>query len=299
MSTTITVIGGVNLDISAALRADFIAGDSIPGAVTMGCGGVARNIAHNLRLLGNDVRFVSLFGGDAFGEMCRTDCETIGLDISLCRQLEGARNGLYLCVNDQGGDMIVAVADTEIIDQLTPAFLEERIDEINDSMAVVTDTNISQEALEFLIDNCRVPLLVDAVSTAKAPRVIEALRHSGNHRLHTLKLNMMEALAVTDYDTADRAALELAALGVENVYITLGAHGAFCSNGEMNEHFNSLPVEEIVNTTGAGDAFLAGVTHALVNKLPFPLTAQFALKTARATLLSPQAVNPDLASIVL
>lgn len=299
MSTSITVVGGVNVDISAALKAEFIGGDSIPGAVTMGCGGVARNIAHNLRLLGNEVKFVSLFGGDTFGEMCWSDCQRLGFNLSMSIRREESRNGIYLCVNDLGGDMIAAVADTEIIDHLTPEYLSQHIDGINDSAAVVADTNISQDALVYLIDHCRVPLLVDAVSTAKAPRVIEALRKSESQRLHTLKLNMMEALAVTDYDTADRAALELAEMGVENVYITLGSHGAYCSNGEMNEHFNSLPVDEVVNTTGAGDAFLAGVTHALVNKLPFPLTAQFGLKTALATLLTPLSVNPELASIVL
>ena len=59
MSEYVTVIGGVNMDISAALTAPFVPADSVPGQVTLGCGGVARNIAHNLRLIGHEVKFVT------------------------------------------------------------------------------------------------------------------------------------------------------------------------------------------------------------------------------------------------
>ena len=75
MGNIITVIGGVNMDVSAAMSSPFVKGDSIPGKVTMSCGGVAHNIAHNLCLLGHRVRFVTVFGDDPYGaalqEICR------------------------------------------------------------------------------------------------------------------------------------------------------------------------------------------------------------------------------------
>ena len=153
MNEYITVIGGVNMDISAALTAPFVPADSVPGQVTLGCGGVARNIAHNLRLMGHEVKFVSTFGGETFGEMCWRECQAIGLDLSLSERCDGMRNGLYLCVNDQTGDMIAAVADTDIVARITPEFLEARIDAINHSALVLADTNISTEALQYLIDH--------------------------------------------------------------------------------------------------------------------------------------------------
>ena len=79
MDGYVTVIGGVNMDISAALTAPFVPADSVPGQVTLGCGGVARNIAHNLRLMGHEVKFLSVFGGETFGEMCWRECQAIGL----------------------------------------------------------------------------------------------------------------------------------------------------------------------------------------------------------------------------
>lgn len=298
MSGYVTVIGGVNMDISAALTAPFVPADSVPGRVTMGCGGVARNIAHNLRLMGHEVKFVSLFGGETFGEMCWRECQAVGLDLTLSERLAGERNGLYLCVNDQTGDMIAAVADTDIVDHITPAFLEPRMEAINASAAVVADTNISAESLCYLIDHCtRAPLFVDTVSTAKASKVNKALQQSQLRHLHGLKLNLLEAQTVTHCDTARAAAEQLTAMGVEEVYITLGSDGVYCSNGTHHEHFKAIPTR-VINTTGAGDAFIAGIVHATIGQVPFPDRAQTGLKAAHATLLSPQTVNPEIDLII-
>ena len=293
MDRYITVIGGVNMDIAAALTAPFVPADSVPGQVTLGCGGVARNIAHNLRLMGHEVKFVSAFGDETFGEMCWRECEAIGLDLALSERCEGMRNGLYLCVNDQTGEMIAAVADTDIISHITPGFLAARIDDINRSAIVIADTNISTEALQYLIDHCTAPLMVDTVSTAKATRIIKALQQSPSPNLHALKLNLIEAQTVTHCDTAKAAADQLTALGVKQVYITMGSDGVYCNNGTLQQQYKAIPTR-VINTTGAGDAFIAGVAHAQTLETPFPECTLTGMKAAHATLLSLQTVNPDV-----
>ena len=298
MAAIVSVIGGANFDISATLTAPFVAADSNMGHTTLGYGGVTRNIAHNLCLLGMSVRFVTAFGGDIFGGLCHDQCKHIGLDLSLSEQIKGARNGIYLCINNQSGDMIAAVADTEIIMHITPAFLEKRMSELNQSAAIVVDTNISEESLKYLLDNSLAPLFVDAVSTAKAVRIINALSKSKNPRLHTLKLNQKEALAVTGCTSVVDAAMHLTQLGIEHVYITLGQDGVYCTSGQLEARLPAIAVE-VVNTTGAGDAFLAGVVYAYLREVVFPNTAQYGLRAAYATLQSAQAVNPDISKIII
>ena len=293
MDGYVTVIGGTNMDIAAALTAPFVPADSVPGRVTLGCGGVARNIAHNLRLMGHEVRLVSIFGEEAFGNMCWNECLAIGLDLTLCERCEGMRTGMYLCINDKTGDMIAAVADTDIIACITPEFLDSRINAINSSSLVIADTNISAEALQFLIDHCTAPLMVDAVSTAKATRVIKALRQSHTNRLQVLKLNRQEAFAVTHCDTVESSTDCLVGMGISQVYITLGSEGVYCSDGTRHEHYKAIPAM-VVNTTGAGDAFIAGVAHAKLSGINFPDCAIMGLRAAHAALLSPQTVNPDV-----
>ncbi len=294
----ISVIGGANVDLSATLNDAFIASDSNPGHVEVGYGGVARNIAHNLSLLGARTQLLTIFGGDLFGGLLHDYCKQQGIDVHLSERESSARSGMYLCIHNHGGEMIAAVADTDIIKGITPEWLEKRSGELNLSDFIVADTNISEDAIRWLMDNVTVPLFIDGVSSTKAHRVINALQRAKLPYLHTLKLNLKEALAVTNTSTYADAAQALLNLGVAHVYITLGADGVYCRNAAEEWLFPALP-GEVVNTTGAGDAFLAGVVYAYAKDIDFPQTAHYGLMAARATLMSPKAVNLDIANILL
>lgn len=298
METLISVIGGSNVDLSATLSDAFIAADSNPGHVEIGYGGVARNIAHNLSLLGARVQLLSIFGGDLFGGLLQDYCKQQGIDLHLSEKAPDARSGVYLCINNHGGEMIAAVADTEIIRTITPEWLEKRAGELNISDYIVADTNISEDAIRWLMENSTVPLFIDGVSSTKAHRVVNALHKCKLPYLHSLKLNLKEALAVTETSTYGEAAQQLLNMGVQHVYITLGSEGVYCRNAAEEWLFPALP-GEVVNTTGAGDAFLAGVVYAYTKGIGFPQTAQYGLMAARATLMSPKAVNPNIANILL
>ena len=129
--------------------------------------------------------------------------------------------------------------------------------------------------------------------------MVNALSKSKQPYLHTLKLNQKEAIAVTGEAEYPLAAQRLIDLGVEHVYVTLGSEGVYCRTAAQEWLFPALPLTEVVNTTGAGDAFLAGVVLALSKGIEFPQTAQYGLMAARATLMSAKAVNPDIANILL
>lgn len=299
MDTLISIIGGANVDLAATLNDAFIAADSNPGHVEISYGGVARNIAHNLALLGTRTQLLTVLGGDLFGGLLNDYCRQQGIDVHLSERNTDYRTGVYLCINNHGGEMIAAVADTEAVRAaITPEWLAKRIGEINLSDFIVADTNMSEDSIRYLMDNVTAPLFIDGVSSTKAHRVLNALRKCKLPYLHTLKLNFKEALAVTNTTTYAEAAQQILNLGVAHVYITLGAEGVYCRNAAEEWLFPILP-GEVVNTTGAGDAFLAGVVYAHAKKIDFPQTAQYGLMAARATLMSPKAVNPDIANILL
>ena len=298
MNTLISIVGGANIDMSATLNGAFIASDSNPGHVDIGYGGVARNIAHNLSLLGARTQLLTVFGGDLLGGLLHDYCKQQGIDVHLSERDSSLRSGIYLCINNHGGEMIAAVADTEAIRSITPEWLAKRIGEINMADYIVADTNITEDAILWLMGNVTAPLFIDGVSSTKAHRVVNALRRCKLPYLHTLKLNLKEALAVTETSTYADAAQQLINLGVAHVYITLGSEGVYCRNAAEEWLYPVLP-GEIVNTTGAGDAFLAGVIYAHSKGIDFPQTAQYGLMAARATLMSPRAVNPDIANILL
>ena len=289
----ITVIGESNIDIAVRPYGAFNATGCTPGNIAFHHGGVARNIAHNLCLLEHEVRLMSVFGGDDFAERLISDCKQIGMDLLMSTQFKEAKSPIFLSFNNDVGDMQSAVSDVGLNERMDIDWLSEKIDAINQSELVVADTLLTVEALTYLIDYCKVPLYIDTVSPIKALRFNEALRNSKRQSVFVLKCNLSEAQAITGKIDAFEAAKALNANGVKHVYLTMGSKGVvYCHNNEVDA-FPSLPTK-IVNVTGSGDAFFAGVIHAYANGLMGKAAVTYGLKAAQHNIKNEAPVNPTL-----
>ena len=120
MKPYVCVVGAVNLDICGRPEKKLIFRDSNPGAVTLTPGGVGRNIAHDLRLLGVEVKFLTAFGGDSHAQLLRNDCVELGMDLSCALDVPGGRTSTYLYITDERGEMQLGLCDTDISAAITP-----------------------------------------------------------------------------------------------------------------------------------------------------------------------------------
>lgn len=289
------VIGGVNIDIGGRSFAPLVARDSNPGKVTTSLGGVARNIAHNMRLLGVDVRFLTAYGDDVYGRRVEESCAELGIDISSALRIVGGTTPTYLFLNDNDGDMALALSDMEICERITPAYLSEQLNLINNARLVVVDTNIPQESLEFLASRCTAPIFADPVSTAKAPKLKAILG-----KLHTLKPNRMEAellsgVKITDEESLLEAAKALIATGLQRVFISLGTDGVLAVDKEA---VLRVPCCKAVmrNATGAGDSFMAALAWAYIEGTDLETTAKAASATASMAIEGIETINPAISA---
>ncbi len=285
----ICVIGGANVDIGARAAGLFVAGDSNPGTITVAPGGVGRNIAHNLALLGDSVRLVTVFGDDGFGRMLRESCTATGMDLGLSQTVSGARNACFVSVNGSDGELFGGVSDMAITGLMTPEWLESRLHAINDADAVVADANLPAETLSMLVGCCLPPLYIDAVSSAKGARLREALsapRLPGAGPI-TVKCNRIEA------EVLGTSGLS----GVARLVVSLGSEGLEIIEDGETLTIPPLPAVGIVNTTGAGDALLAGIVHCGPDA-PAADAANFGQKCARLALMSPNPVNERIKELV-
>ena len=284
----VTVVGGANTDICGAPAGCLVRHDSNPGRVTLRHGGVGRNIACDLALLGLKVRFLGAIGEDALGLSVRDGLRAYGVDCSLSRIVKGERSSVYLYVTDERGEMDVGVADMDVTAQITPAWLRGRLDALNASDAVLLDGNLSAETIEWLAAHVRVPLYADPVSTAKAPRLLRAL-----DRLTAIKPNLLEARALTGRGTPEDCAEALLAAGVKRVYISLGKDGLLAAEGEERILLPRIAAE-LVNTNGAGDAATAAVIWAELHGLGLAGAAAAAVRAGTLTVASEETNSPLL-----
>lgn len=293
----ISVIGGANVDIHTTPLQKYVDRDSNPSRVYLEDGGVGRNIAHNLALLGADVQLATLFGNDMPGERLKKTCREAGIGLSLSETIADGRTCMFVCINDDDGEMAAAASDMEIVNRLTPEWLEPRMPLINQSDAIVADTNLPETTLTYLLNHARRPLFIDCVSVPKARKMREALEH-GLYSSHTIiKVNRHEAGELSGMtvgsDNLREAAEWFIAHGAAEVYITLGAGGTYCHNGRCPMH---IPTKEIpaVNATGAGDAFLAATIFSRLSGGTTEQSIAFGHQAAALALQTLSPVNPEM-----
>jgi len=292
------VVGGVNVDIGGRSFSPLVAADSNPGSVTVSLGGVGRNIAHNMRLLGMDVRFLTAFGNDMNGQRIAASCTELGIDIRNALRLDDAATSTYLYLTDEKGEMALAVSDMAVCDRITPEYLAANLSLLQGARVVVADANIPAQSLRYLAEHCTAPLFIDPVSTTKAEKLLPIL--SG---IHTLKPNALEAALLSGISENGPEAVETAAdillsRGVKRLFISMGAQGVYVAEGAVRFRLPSLP-GKMVNTTGCGDAFTAALAWAYTEGLELQDAALAGLSAGAIAMESPETINATLSAEAL
>lgn len=292
----ICVIGGANMDIHGIPSSDLRMHDSNPGNVHISPGGVARNIAENLALWGNDSRLITAIGTDDHGQMLLQRCLSSGIDMQSVLQIDAGETSSYLSILDSEGQLVVAVSDMKMLEQLGPDHLKARSALLKSSELVIVDTNLSEGALAYVMSaHAHQPIFVDTVSSYKARKILPYLG-----AVHTLKPGLAEATELANMKVKDESQLpELAAWfhgkGVDRVFISLGQDGVFYSTRRAQGIERALPAGNgPTYTNGAGDAFLAGLGHAWIKKWSLQKSVRFALSAAALTVSHPQTICPNM-----
>ena len=281
----IAVIGGMNLDLLAVPDGPLLPRDSNPGRVVMRAGGVGRNIAARLARMGAQASLLTALGGDDRAALLQAACRRDGIDLSLSVQTD-APSPCYLCIHDEAGDMALAVNDMSAMEKLTPETLAPLIPQINGFDGCVLDANLPQETLEYIGRRVSIPLILDPVSCAKAPRAIELLPH-----LAAIKPNHLEARALTGQREPAAAARALLRAGVRRVFISMGAQGVYYADENEQGLCPAIPLPA-VPLTGAGDALCAGITLAVLEDSPISACASAGCQAAYEALRAHLGENP-------
>ena len=132
-------------------------GGSVPGNIRFVPGGVARNIAHNLAILGQITGsptlaspiLIAAVGDDAAGSSLIESCEHIGINIDGVMIVPGGATPSVSIIFDGQGDVAASVADVNLLETaITPQILMEHRRRIQGSFCVLIDGDLSQKAVE-------------------------------------------------------------------------------------------------------------------------------------------------------
>ncbi len=292
---SVVCIGGANMDIKCRIAGRTAMGSSNPGATVLAPGGVARNIAHNLALLGIDAALVSIVGRDAFGAQLLAATAAVGVDTQGVLQAAGA-TGSYSAVLDARGQLVLGVAAMGILERLTPRRLAAERARLAGADLIVADGNLPIDTLDWLLGfagEYGLRLALETVSVPKSGRLKRLL--AAGRPLYALFCNRAEAAALTGIADLRAAARRLHERGVRHVGIGVGRRGMFVSDGESRRIVPALPAQ-MVDVTGAGDAAVAGTLHGLLRGHDLAAAARYGQAAAALTLACDQSVSPQLSA---
>ncbi|MDY0236120.1 MAG: carbohydrate kinase family protein [Gudongella sp.] len=290
----VSVLGGCNIDIIGLPHSTLIRGDSNLGSVELTLGGVGRNIAENIGLLGLPIKMFSVVGEDIYGDKLISETTVSGVDMSFVKVVAGVNTGTYLAILDENKDMDVAINDMDIIEYLNRDYIFENYKTIKNSSIIVFDTNPGGEILTYATELFGdKKLFLDTVSNIKAKKAKSIIG-----RFHTIKPNLKEAevltgITINSYDDMKNACAILHKKGVHNICISLSERGVFYSSKDgfgVMDTLNKKPK----NVTGAGDAFQAGLVYGEYNGLKFKDTVRLAMAAASMAMDTPQTINRDI-----
>jgi pseudouridine kinase len=302
---SVVVVGGANTDIVGLSEEPLVAEDSNPGHIRVSAGGVGRNIAENLALLGAETQLVTAFGSNPESKVLRTHCEAAGIDVTgslTATDLPGPR---YLAIADETGDMALAVSDMRALVRITPDYLafDAPVELLSDARLVVVDANISPDTLGHIASTVTVPIVADTVSVAKTPRLAGIAE-----QLAALKTNPIEAAALLGVlgtegvagSDAPAMATALVAAGIERVFISQAEKGCVLADSSGVRTMDAGRAGPVIDTTGAGDSFTAGLALALLAGATTAEAAALGSAIAARTVAVEFSVNPepDLAAII-
>jgi ribokinase len=263
MMASIVVVGSLNMDL--VIRAPHIPrpGETVIGGEFLtAAGGKGANQAVAAARLGAQVSMVGRVGRDAFGGVLLENLEADGIEHAFVVRDGEAATGVALIVVDDNGENSIVVSSGANM-RLTPADVEAAEAVIATADALILQLEVPLESVVRSAELAR----AHGVQVVLNPAPARALPARLLSMVDVLVPNETEAalltgLPVDTQEEAEAAAGALLGSGVGTVILTLGERGALPAGaGGMQVHpaFDVEPVD----TTAAGDAFVAGLAVAL------------------------------------
>jgi ribokinase len=276
------VVGSINQDFVLSVERRPAPGETVTDArLATHNGGKGANQAAAAALLGASVAFLGCVGDDGFGGPLVRSLEDKGVDTSLAKEVPDSSTGAAFITVTPDGENAITVAPGANR-RLTTEDVEEASGSIGEARILVAQMEVPPEVVLRAVEVAAGSGTRTLVNLAPPFEVPQALLE----KLDPLVINEHEAAfllgeRVEGVDGALEAAPKLLSLGPGSVVVTLGEDGAVFSGGESAQHLTT-PRVKVVDTTGAGDAFVGALAAMLADDAPLEDAVAYAVRAGAA-----------------
>ncbi|WP_316206556.1 MULTISPECIES: ribokinase [unclassified Bradyrhizobium] len=283
----VAILGVFVADLAfRAARLPAIGETIIGSGFAVGPGGKGSNQAVAAARAGASVSFISRIGRDTFAELALKTWAAEGI-VPQVTQVETPTGAAFIYVHETRGENAIIIAPGAA-GGICVADVDAAADAIRASRVFVTQLEQPVEAARHALETARGAGSITVFNPAPAVPFDDALYELCDYVVpNETEAEAMTGIAVSDLAGARRAGDALLAKGAGTALITLGERGALFHGKGRSVHVPSFAAGKVVETTGAGDAFVGGFAAALAGGADPLDAARFGAATAGISVTRP------------
>lgn len=295
--TGIIVLGAVFVDIKGFPDDIYIADGRNAGHVEYIHGGVSRNVVEDIANLELRPTFLGIVDETALGQAVVDKLERHKVNTGYMRVVPGGM-GTWLAVFDHNGDLSGSISQRPNLMPIL-SILEEQGDEIIQNCdSVVAEIDMDKDIIKKIVELCQKygKKLYGVVSNMN----IAVGRRDLLQKFDCLICNQLEAGIFFSDDYSEKTPEEMVdilaeRLQVSNVpamVVTMGGQGAVYAEADGEKGICPAKKVQVKDTTGAGDAFCAGVSAGLTYGRTLAQAVEIGTRLAASVITSSENVCP-------
>ena len=273
MTAKIVVVGSFNADLTSYMQRMPRPGETVHGdRFVTGAGGKGSNQAVAAARLGGEVTFIGRVGNDVFANLAYEiwDAEGVNRDY-VGRDSEVATGVAPILVDSRGENMIVVVLGAN--QRLQESDIDAARAQIAAADVLVSQLEVNLDMVPYALQTAKEFGVTTILNPAPAAAIAqETIQLADYVTPNETELETLSGGAESDVETAARTLLTRAD---QTAVVTLGGQGAQIVTRDASILVPTFEVD-VVDTTGAGDAFNGGLAVALAEGKPLTDAVRFA-----------------------
>ena len=288
MKQGIAILGIFVADLAFRAGRQPVMGETIMGSgFKMGPGGKGSNQAVAAARAGGKVSLISRLGKDAFGDIAITTWKAEGITPHVAVAADEPTGAAYIFVSDETGENAIIVVPGAA-GGLSAKDVEAARGAIEGANVFVTQLEQPIDAARRGLEIARASGAITVFNPAPAAPVPADIYALCDYVIpNETEAAALTGLPVDTEDQARKAGDVLLAKGAKNALITLGARGALLHSASGSVLIASFNAGKVVETAGAGDAFVGAFATALAEGMEPAAAARFGCAAAGISVTRP------------